>query len=165
MAVIQKVTSCLWFDDQAEQAVAFYTAIFKHSKVVNVTRSGEAGQEIHGKPVGTVMTVAFELDGQAFTPLNGSPQFTFTEAVSFQVHCETQEEIDYYWEQLSAGGDAGAQQCDWRKDHFGVSWQIVPTILPALLKDPETAQSQRAMRAMLRMKKLDIEELKRAYAG
>ena len=124
-----------------------------------------AGHEIYGKPAGMVMTVAFELEGQAFTALNGGPQFTFTEAISFQVNCETQEEIDYYWERLSGGGDESAQQCGWLKDQYGVSWQIVPTILPALLKDPESAQSQRTMEAMLRMKKLDIEELKRAYAG
>jgi predicted 3-demethylubiquinone-9 3-methyltransferase (glyoxalase superfamily) len=165
MQILQKITPCLWFDNQAEKAVAFYTAIFKNSKIVNVSRYGEAGQEIHGKPAGTVMTVAFELDGQAFTALNGGPVFKFNEAISFQVNCETQAEIDYYWEKLSEGGDEKAQQCGWLKDKYGVSWQIVPTILPELIKDPDSERSQRAMAAMLRMKKLDIDELKRSYAG
>jgi len=165
MQIIQKITPCLWFDNQAEKAVAFYTAIFKNSKIVNVSRYGKAGQEVHGKPVGTVMTVAFELDGQAFTALNGGPIFKFNEAISFQVNCETQAEVDYYWEKLSEGGDEKAQQCGWLKDKYGVSWQIVPTILPELIKDPDSERSQRAMAAMLRMKKLDIDELKRSYAG
>jgi predicted 3-demethylubiquinone-9 3-methyltransferase (glyoxalase superfamily) len=165
MQVIQKITPCLWFDNQAEKAVVFYTAIFKNSKIINVSLYGEAGQEIHGKLAGTVMTVAFELDGQAFTALNGGPIFKFNEAISFQVNCETQEEVDYYWEKLSEGGDEKAQQCGWLKDKYGVSWQIVPTVLPELIKDPSSERSQRAMEAMLRMKKLDIDELKRAYAG
>jgi len=165
MPVIQKITPCLWFDDQAEEAVAFYTAIFRNAKILNVSRYGEAGREVHGKPAGTAMTVTFELDGQAFTALNGGPQFTFNEAISFQVNCETQEEVDYYWVKLSAGGNKKAQQCGWLKDKYGVSWQVVPTILPGLLKDADSEKSQRAMQAMLRMKKLDIEELKRAYAG
>ena len=165
MQIIQKITPCLWFDNQAEKAVAFYTAIFRNSKIVNVSRYGKAGQEVHGKPVGTVMTVAFELDGQAFTALNGGPIFKFNEAISFQVNCETQAEVDYYWEKLSEGGDEKAQQCGWLKDKYGVSWQIVPTILPELIKDPDSERSQRSMAAMLRMKKLDIDELKRSYAG
>ena len=165
MQIIQRITPCLWFNDQAEKAVAFYTAIFKNSKIVNISRYGKAGQEVHGKPVGTVMTVAFELDGQAFTALNGGPIFKFNEAISFQVNCETQAEVDYYWEKLSEGGDEKAQQCGWLKDKYGVSWQIVPTILPELIKDPDSERSQRAMAAMLRMKKLDIDELKRSYAG
>jgi predicted 3-demethylubiquinone-9 3-methyltransferase (glyoxalase superfamily) len=162
---MQRITPCLWFDDQAEEAAGFYTAIFKSARIVNIGRYGEAGHEIHGKPAGTVMTVAFELDGQAFTALNGGPVFTFNEAVSFQVHCETQEDVDYYWEKLSEGGDEKAQQCGWLKDKYGVSWQIVPGILPEMLNDPDSAKSQRAMAAMLQMKKIDIDALRRAFAG
>jgi predicted 3-demethylubiquinone-9 3-methyltransferase (glyoxalase superfamily) len=156
MPGMQKITPCLWFDDQAEEAVELYTAIFRHSKIVKVARYGEAGHEVHGKPAGTVMVVAFELDGQAVTALNGGPMFTFNEAISLQVHCETQAEVDYYWEQLSAGGDATAQQCGWLKDNYGVSWQVVPTRLPEMLSDPDAATSGRAMEAMLHMKKIDI---------
>ena len=130
-----------------------------------MTRYGEAGHEVHGKPAGTVMAVAFELDGQAFTALNGGPLFKFNEAISFQVSCETQEEVDYYWEKLSEGGDAPAQQCGWLKEKYGVSWQVVPTVLLAMLNDPASEKSQRAMEAMLQMKKIDIEKLTRAYAG
>jgi predicted 3-demethylubiquinone-9 3-methyltransferase (glyoxalase superfamily) len=155
----------LWFDNQAEAAAAFYTAIFKNSKIVRVARYGEAGQDIHGKPAGTVMTVAFELEGQIFTALNGGPIFKFNEAISFQVSCETQDEVDYYWQKLSEGGDEKAQQCGWLKDKYGVSWQIVPTILPQLMADPDTDKSKRAMEAMLKMKKINIDELKRACAG
>ena len=165
MHVTQKITPCLWFDDQAEQAVAFYTSIFKNSKIIHVSRYGEAGQEVHGKLAGTVMTVTFELDGQRFTALNGGPMFQFNEAISFQVNCGTQEEVDYYWEKLGTDGDEKAQQCGWLKDKYGISWQIVPTILPEFLKDPNSEKSLRAMDAMLRMKKIDIDELKRAYAG
>jgi predicted 3-demethylubiquinone-9 3-methyltransferase (glyoxalase superfamily) len=165
MQVMQKITPCLWFDDQAEEAVEFYTAIFRNSKIVKVARYGEAGREVHGKPAGTVMVVAFELDGQAFTALNGGPMFKFNEAISFQVNCETQEEVDYYWEKLSAGGDETAQQCGWLKDKYGASWQVIPTVLPEMINDPDSEQSQRAMTAMLQMKKIDINELKRAYEG
>src|SRR5713226_10585420 len=165
MRVVQKITPCLWFDDRAEEAVEFYTSIFENSKIVNVARYGEAGHDVHGKPAGTVMTVAFELDGLAFTALNGGPMFKFNEAISFQVNCETQEEVDYYWDKLSEGGDERAQQCGWLKDKYGVSWQVVPTVLPKLLNDPDPAKSQRAMTAMLQMKKLDIDALKRAHAG
>jgi predicted 3-demethylubiquinone-9 3-methyltransferase (glyoxalase superfamily) len=165
MHSVQKITPCLWFDDQAEEAVEFYTAIFRNSRVVSITRYGEAGHEVHGKPVGTVMTVAFELDGQAFTALNGGPSFKFNEAISFQVNCETQEEVDHYWEKLSDGGDEKAQQCGWLKDKYGVSWQVVPTVLLEMIDDPDPEKSQRAMQAMLQMKKIDIAELKRAYAG
>jgi predicted 3-demethylubiquinone-9 3-methyltransferase (glyoxalase superfamily) len=161
----QKITPCLWFDDQAEEAAKFYTAIFRNSKIVDLTRYGEAGRELHGKPAGTVMTVTFELDGQTFTALNGGPMFTFNEAISFQVHCQTQEEVDYYWEKLSAGGDATAQQCGWLKDKYGVSWQVIPGVLLDMLHDPDAAKSQRAMEAMLHMKKIDIAQLQRAYAG
>ena len=165
MPGLHTITPCLWFDDQAEAAAQFYTAIFRHSRIVNVARYGDAGQEIHGKPAGTVMVVAFELDGQAFTALNGGPMFTFNEAISFQVTCETQAEVDYYWEKLSAGGDATAQQCGWLKDQYGVSWQVVPRVLPEMLSDPDATKSQRAMVAMLQMKKLDIDALTRAYEG
>jgi predicted 3-demethylubiquinone-9 3-methyltransferase (glyoxalase superfamily) len=165
MLGLRTITPCLWFDDQAEAAAQFYTAIFRHSRIVNVARYGDAGHEIHGKPAGTVMVVAFELDGQAFTALNGGPMFTFNEAISFQVTCETQADVDYYWEKLSAGADATAQQCGWLKDKYGVSWQVVPRVLPEMLSDPDAAKSQRAMVAMLQMKKLDIEALTRAYEG
>jgi predicted 3-demethylubiquinone-9 3-methyltransferase (glyoxalase superfamily) len=165
MQVGQKITPCLWFDDEAEAAVAFYTGIFRNSKVVSVSRYGEAGHEIHGKPAGTVLTVAFELEGQAFTALNGGPVFKFNEAVSFQVDCETQEEVDYYWEKLSEGGDPKAQQCGWLKDKYGVSWQVVPRVLVEMMSDPDSEKSGRAMEAMLQMKKIDIAALKRAYRG
>ncbi len=164
MQVTQKITPCLWFDDQAEGAVKFYTAIFRNSKLVNITRYGEAGHEVHGRPAGSVMTVAFELDGQPFTALNGGPIFKFNEAISFQINCETQEEVDYYWEKLSEGGDEKSQQCGWLKDKYGVSWQVIPGILPEMINNPDSENSQRAMKAMLQMKKIDIAELKRAYA-
>jgi predicted 3-demethylubiquinone-9 3-methyltransferase (glyoxalase superfamily) len=165
MPHVQKITPCLWFEDQAEEAAKFYTAIFRNSKIGTIARYGEAGREIHGKQAGTVMTVAFELDGQTFTALNGGPLFKFTEAISFQVNCETQEEVDYYWEKLSDGGDEKAQQCGWLKDKYGASWQVVPTLLPELIKDPDPQKSGRVMEALLQMKKLDIAKLKRAYAG
>ena len=162
MQVIQKITPCLWFDDQAEEAVKFYTVIFRNSKIVNIARYGEAGREIHRKPAGSVMTVAFELDGQPFTALNGGPVFKFNEAISFQINCETQEEVDYYWEKLSEGGDEKVQQRGWLKDKYGVSWQVVPKVLPEMLSNPDSEKSQRAMKAMLQMKKIDIAELERA---
>jgi len=165
MQAPQRITPCLWFDDQAEEAVKFYVAIFRNSKVVNVARYGEAGREVHGKPAGTVMTVAFELDGQAFAALNGGPMFKFNEAISFQVNCQTQAEVDYYWDKLSEGGDKQAQQCGWLKDKYGVSWQVVPRVLLEMIQDPDSQKSQRAMEAMLQMKKIDIHALKRAYAG
>jgi predicted 3-demethylubiquinone-9 3-methyltransferase (glyoxalase superfamily) len=165
MPAIQKITPCLWFDAQAEEAAKFYTAIFKNSRIVSMTRYGEAGHDVHGRPAGTVMTVAFELEGQAFTALNGGPVFTFNEAISFQVGCKTQEEVDYYWQKLSEGGDAKAQQCGWLKDKYGVSWQVVPTVLPEMLQDADAEKSQRVMKAMLQMKKMDVETLKRAYEG
>jgi predicted 3-demethylubiquinone-9 3-methyltransferase (glyoxalase superfamily) len=164
MQYTQKITPCLWFDDQAQEAAEFYTAIFPNSKIVNTSRYGEAGQEVHGKPAGTVMTVDFELDRQTFTALNGGPIFKFNEAISLQVDCETQEEVDYYWEKLSEHGDEKAQQCGWLKDKYGVSWQIVPRVLTEMLSDADKSKSQRAMAAMLKMKKIDINELKRAAA-
>jgi predicted 3-demethylubiquinone-9 3-methyltransferase (glyoxalase superfamily) len=165
MQVGQRIAPCLWFDHEAEEAATFYVSVFKNSRVVSVARYGKAGQETHKRPAGSVMTVAFELDGQTFTALNGGPAFTFNEAVSLQVNCNTQEEVDYYWDKLSKGGDPKAQQCGWLKDKFGLSWQIVPTVLPEMLKDHESPTAQRAMEAMLRMKKIDIRELERAVAG
>jgi predicted 3-demethylubiquinone-9 3-methyltransferase (glyoxalase superfamily) len=160
---MQKISSCLWFDDQGEEAAKFYTSIFKDSKMGDVTRYGKEGYEIHGREEGTVMTVEFEIEGQKFLALNGGPIFKFNEAISFQVYCETQEEVDYYWEKLSEGGDEKAQQCGWLKDKYGVSWQIVPTILIKMLKDKDSEKSQRVMKAMLQMHKLDISILKKAY--
>ncbi len=158
-----KISPCLWFDDQAEHAARFYTTIFKDSKITAISRYPEAGQEIHGKPPGSVMVVAFELNGNSFTALNGGPHFHFSEAISFQIECETQEDVDYYWERLSEGGDPNAQQCGWLKDKFGLSWQVVPRIQPELLMDFDKAKSQRAFQAMLQMKKPDIEALQRAF--
>ena len=160
---MQKITSCLWFDNQAEEAANFYASIFKNAKIGEITRYGKAGHEIHGREPGSVMTVEFELDGQSFVGLNGGPLFQFSEAISFQVHCETQEEIDYYWSKLGEGGDEKAQQCGWIKDKFGVSWQIVPTILSKLLQGGDAKQSERVMSALLQMKKLDIDRLKQAH--
>lgn len=165
MPSVQKIAPCLWFDDQAEEAAEYYVSIFKNARINNVSRYGEAGQEIHGRPPGSVMTVDFELDGQTFTALNGGPHFKFNEAVSFQVYCETQDEIDDYWEKLSEGGDPKAQQCGWLKDKYGLSWQVVPANMADLFKDPKSEGYQRAMTAMLQMKKFDIEELQRAYDG
>jgi predicted 3-demethylubiquinone-9 3-methyltransferase (glyoxalase superfamily) len=156
---MQKISPYLWFDDQAEEAVNFYTSIFKNSKILNVARYGEVGPG----PKGSVMTVAFQLDGQEFIALNGGPHFKFTEAISFFVSCKTQEDVDDLWEKLSEGGEK--VQCGWLKDKYGVSWQIVPTILGEMVSDPDPAKSQRVMEAMLQMKKIDIEGLKKAYAG
>jgi predicted 3-demethylubiquinone-9 3-methyltransferase (glyoxalase superfamily) len=160
-----KITPCLWFDGQAEQAAEFYISIFKNSKITHISRYGEVGKEHHGHDAGQVMVVAFELDGQPFTGLNGGPLFKFTEAVSFQIDCETQEEVDHFWNHLAEGGPVESQQCGWVKDRFGVSWQVIPSVLPELLGDPDPEKSNRAMAAMLEMKKLDIAALKRAHAG
>ena len=160
---MQKISPCLWFDDQGEEAAKFYTSIFKDSKIGDVTRYGKEGYEIHGREEGTVMTVEFEIERQKFLGLNGGPTFKFNEAISFQVYCETQEEVDYYWEKLSEGGDEKAQQCGWLKDKYGVSWQIVPIILIKMLKDKDSENSQKVMKAMLQMHKLDISTLKKAY--
>ena len=158
MATLKKITPCLWFDSDGEEAATFYTGIFENSRIVHVSRYGSAGP----RPEGMVMTVNFELDGQEFIALNGGPEFTFDEAISFQVNCESQEEVDRFWSKLSAGGEEGP--CGWVKDKFGVSWQIVPTLLDELIRDPDTERSQRAMKAMLAMKKIDIAELERAAA-
>lgn len=157
-----KITPCLWFDHQAEDAASFYCGIFPGSGIVSVTRYTEAGFELHGKPAGSVMTVSFELDGQPFVGLNGGSLFRFNEAVSFQIGCADQTEVDHYWEKLGAGGDPAAQQCGWLKDKFGVSWQVAPYVLTELLQQPDTARAQRVMQTMLQMKKLDIEALTRA---
>ena len=162
---MQKIVPCLWFDDQAELAAKFYTGIFKNSRIGDIARYSEAGREIHGKEPGSAMTVAFELDGQPFTALNGGPIFKFTEAISFQIPCETQEEVDHYWSKLSEGGDEKAQQCGWLKDQFGVSWQVIPTALARMMKDKDAARTGRVMNAMFKMKKIDIAGLERAYEG
>ena len=161
----QPITPCLWFDKQAEEAARFYTGIFKHSKLGKISRYGDAGQEVHGQAPGTVMTVEFELNGQPFTALNGGPHFKFNEAVSFQIMCKTQEEVDHYWNRLGEGGDPNAQVCGWVKDKYGLSWQVVPTALGEMMSDPDRAKAGRAMQAMLKMKKLDIAELRRAFEG
>ena len=157
MASKQKITPCLWFDNQAEEAMNFYLAIFKNSKAIRIDRFGEAGPG----PEGTVMAVSFELEGQEFMALNGGPEFKFTEAISFFVSCETQEEVDKLWEKLSEGGEE--EQCGWLKDKYGVAWQIVPTILDEMLNDSDPEKATRVMKAMLQMKKIDINALKRAY--
>jgi predicted 3-demethylubiquinone-9 3-methyltransferase (glyoxalase superfamily) len=160
-----RITPCLWFDNQAEEAARFYTSIFKNSRIGKITRYGKEGFEIHGRPEGSVMTVELEINGQAFIALNGGPIFKFNESVSFQVPCETQEEVDYYWEKLTPGGDEKAQQCGWLKDKYGLSWQVFPKVMSELVGDPYSEKSQRAMKAMLQMKKIDLEQLKRAYDG
>ena len=165
MHVSQRITPCLWFDSQAEEAAQFYVSIFKNSKIRTVARYPKAGQEIHKQPPGSVMTVEFELDGQTFTALNGGPDFKFNEAISLQVECSNQEEIDHYWDKLSAGGDPRAQQCGWLKDRYGLSWQVIPAALPEMLKDHQSDKAQRVMQALLRMKKIDVTELERAAAG
>ena len=153
------ITPFLWFDQQAEEAAAFYTSIFPNSNITKVVRYGEAGPG----PAGSAMTVAFELDGQSFVALNGGPHLKFSEAISFVVNCQTQQQVDTYWEKLSAGGTE--VQCGWLKDKFGLSWQIVPTTLPELLSDPDPQKSQRVMKAMLSMKKIDVAALRKAYQG
>lgn len=163
MATIRKITPCLWFDTEAEAAANFYVGIFDNSRIGRIARYGKVGQEIHGKAPGSVMTVAFEIDGQSFLALNGGPQFTFSEAVSFIVSCETQAEIDRFWAKLSDGGEEGP--CGWLKDRFGVSWQVVPSILPQLMTDPDPGKPQRVMKAILEMKKLDVAALERVAAG
>ena len=165
MALKNRIISCLWFDTQAEEAAQYYTSIFKNSKINKISRYTEAGREIHGKPPGSAMTVAFELDGQEFTALNGGPNFKFNEAISLQVMCHDQKEVDYYWDKLTAGGDPKAQMCGWLKDKFGLSWQVVPKALPELLANPDPEKAKRAMNAMLKMKKFDIAEMIRAADG
>jgi predicted 3-demethylubiquinone-9 3-methyltransferase (glyoxalase superfamily) len=160
---MQKISPFLWFDNQAEEAVNFYVSIFKDSKVGNITRYDEEAAKASGKPEGSVMTIGFQLEGQDFIALNGGPQFKFTEAISFSVDCKTQEEVDELWEKLSEGGEEGP--CGWLKDKYGLSWQIVPTILIEMLQDKDAEKAKRVTHAMLQMKKLDIEGLKQAYEG
>lgn len=157
---MQKITPFLWYDDNAEEAVKFYVSIFKNSKIRGITRYDEAGAKAAGRPEGSAMTVEFQLEGQEFVALNGGPHFKFTEAVSFVVNCETQEEVDEFWNRLSEGGQE--VQCGWLKDKYGLSWQVVPTVLPELLKDKDPAKAKRVMEAMLQMKKIDIKTLKQA---
>lgn len=167
------ITPCLWFDGHAEEAAHFYVSVFSsgrqsvsegtQSKIISVARYGEAASEVSGMAKGTVMTVEFQLGGQHFVALNGGPVFKFNEAISFQVHCQTQEEIDHYWDKLSEGGDQNAQQCGWLKDKYGMSWQIVPTVLPKMLQDKDTQKTNRVMKALLQMQKLDIKRLEQAY--
>jgi len=161
---MQKITPFLWYDDKAEEAANFYVSIFKNSKVLSVTRYADEVAQVAGRPSGSVMTVEFELEGQKFVGLNGGPHFKFTEAVSFVINCETQEEVDYFWEKLTADGGAESQ-CGWLKDKYGLSWQVVPTILPELLKDKDAGKAQRVMKAILPMKKIDIPTLQRAAEG
>ena len=161
---MQKITPFLWYDNNAEEAANLYCSIFKNSKVLTLTRYDDAGAEAAGRPKGSVMTVAFELEGQNFTAINAGPHFKFTEAVSFVVNCETQEEVDYFWEKLTADGGKESQ-CGWLKDKYGLSWQITPRILIELLEDKDPAKSQRVMKAMLQMKKIDIAALKQAAEG
>jgi predicted 3-demethylubiquinone-9 3-methyltransferase (glyoxalase superfamily) len=165
MANLKRIAPCLWFDDQAEDAARYYTSIFPNSRVTAVTHFGKAGYEQHLRPEGSVMVAAFELDGQPFIALNGGPVFTFNEAVSLTVNCANQEEIDYYWDRLSAGGDPRAQQCGWCKDKYGLSWQVVPDNMDEMFRDGGSPAAERAMTAMLKMKKIDIAEMNRAYAG
>lgn len=165
MAALQKTVTCLWFDRQAEEAAQFYTRIFENSSIGAISRYTEAGREIHGRVPGEVLTVSFDLDGQSFTALNGGPQFKFNEAISLQVMCDTQREIDHFWEKLSDGGDPAAQQCGWLKDKYGVSWQILPRILPDLLADPDSSKTNRVMTVLFGMKKLEIKPLERAFRG
>jgi predicted 3-demethylubiquinone-9 3-methyltransferase (glyoxalase superfamily) len=161
---MQKITPFLWFDNQAEEAAKFYTSAFKNSKIGRILHYDEASAKAAGRPAGSVLTVEFEIEGQKFTALNGGPQFKFNESVSFVVNCKTQEEVDYFWEKLTSdGGEESA--CGWLKDKFGLSWQITPTILIDMLHDKDSEKSERVMKAMLQMQKIDIAKLKAAYAG
>jgi predicted 3-demethylubiquinone-9 3-methyltransferase (glyoxalase superfamily) len=159
----QKITPCLWFDTEAEEAARFYTSLFANSRIKQISRYGEAGRDVHGKEAGSVMVVEFEIAGQTFTALNGGPQFKFSEAVSFQVMCDTQDEIDYFWSRLAQGGRAG--QCGWLKDRYGLSWQIVPSVLPLMIADAAGARLDRMMNAIMKMTKFDLEALKGAHGG
>jgi predicted 3-demethylubiquinone-9 3-methyltransferase (glyoxalase superfamily) len=161
--ITQRITPCLWFDNQAEEAANFYASIFKQSKIGAITRYDDESSRVAGRPKGSVMTVEFELDGQKLTALNGGPLFKFSEAISLVVNCENQKEVDHFWDELSAGGEE--VQCGWLKDRFGVSWQVVPTVLVELLQDKDPERSRRVMSAMLKMKKLDVDALQKAHQG
>jgi predicted 3-demethylubiquinone-9 3-methyltransferase (glyoxalase superfamily) len=165
MPTISRIAPCLWFASQAEEAARFYTSVFPDSRIVSVSHYPDVGREIHGQPAGTVLTVVFELGGMSFTALNGGPIFQFTEAVSLQVFCDTQHEIDYYWERLGEGGDEAARQCGWLKDRYGLSWQVVPRVMADYMTDPDPRRIERVFMAMMPMKKLDITALQRAYDG
>jgi predicted 3-demethylubiquinone-9 3-methyltransferase (glyoxalase superfamily) len=158
---MQKTTPCLWFDHQAEEAANFYVSVFRNSRIGNVARYGDEGAKVSGRPEGTAMTVTFELEGQAFMALNGGPRFKFSPAISFIVNCETQQEVDSFWEKLSEGGEKG--QCGWLKDKYGVSWQIAPTALGEIMRDKDPKKSERVMKALLQMSKIDIATLKQAH--
>jgi predicted 3-demethylubiquinone-9 3-methyltransferase (glyoxalase superfamily) len=161
---MQKITPFLWFDHRAEEAAKFYTSVFKNSKVGRILRYDEASAKAAGGTVGSVLTIEFEIEGQKFTALNGGPEFKFNESISFVVNCDTQKEVDYFWEKLTSGGGQESH-CGWLRDKFGVSWQIVPTVLIEMLHDKDSEKSERVMKAMLQMQKIDIETLKEAYAG
>jgi len=161
---MQKITPFLWFDHQAEEAANFYTSVFKNSKVGKILRYDEATAKAAGGPVGSVLTIEFEIEGQKFTALNGGPQFKFNESVSFVVDCKTQEEVDYFWEKLTAGGGQESE-CGWLKDKFGLSWQVTPTVLIDMLNDKDPKKAGRVMKAMMQMQKIEINQLKAAYAG
>jgi len=162
---VQPIHPCLWFDNQAEEAARFYVSIFKKARILHVTRYPAIGQDVHGREPGSVMTVEFVLNGTTFTALNGGPLFRFSEAISFQVMCRTQKEIDHYWDKLGEGGDPNARQCGWLKDKFGLSWQVVPEGMERMLKDPKSKATERAFATMMQMKKLDIAQLEAAYKG
>ena len=165
MATVKKITSCLWFNDEAAEAVKFYTSVFKNSKTGRISRYGKEGYEIHGKKEGTVLTIEFWLENQGFVALNGGPQFKFTKAISFIVNCENQEEIDYYWEKLSKGGDEKDQACGWLKDKYRLWWQVVPVTLSEMLVNPDPGKSESVLKALLQMKKLNIAELEKAFSN
>jgi predicted 3-demethylubiquinone-9 3-methyltransferase (glyoxalase superfamily) len=161
--ITQKITPFLWFDTQAEQAAEFYTSVFENSRIKQINRYGHAGKDTHGLEAGTVMTVEFEICGQTFMALNGGPLFKFSEAISFAIACESQDEIDYFWTKLSQGGEES--RCGWLKDKYGLSWQVVPAALPQILRDADAAARDRVMDAVLKMKKFDLQKLKQAYKG
>jgi predicted 3-demethylubiquinone-9 3-methyltransferase (glyoxalase superfamily) len=161
---MQKITPFLWFDHQAEEAAKFYTSVFKNSKVGRILRYDETSAKAAGRPVGSVLTIEFEIEGQKFTALNGGPQFKFNESISFVVNCKTQEEVDYFWEKLTAGGGQESE-CGWLKDKFGLSWQVTPTVLIDMLNDKDPKKAERVMKAMMQMQKIEINKLKAAYAG
>ena len=164
MAHLHRITPCLWFDHQAEEAATFYTGVFKNSRILSTTRYPNGGRQAYHQPAGSVLAVQFEIEGQQFTALNAGPEIAFNEAVSLMIHCQNQEEIDYYWEKLTAGGDPSAQVCGWLKDRYGVSWQVVPEVMLGMLQDTDSAAAGRVMSAMMRMKKLHIATLKQAHA-
>ena len=165
MPAMKKMSNCLWFDGKAEEAARFYVSVFPNSKITQITRYGEEGHDIHKQKAGSVLTVSFSLDGNEFTGLNGGPEFKFNEAISFEIHCETQKDIDFFWDKLSQGGDPKAQVCGWLKDRYGVSWQVAPAIMYEWLEGSPTPASERVMKAMMQMKKLDIATLEAAFEG